>query len=93
MPHLSTVRHNIVKNYFSCFIYSALINTSCSEQNARISAMDAANENAQRLLDELSLQYNRVRQSAITLEITEVSAGAKAQRHKRQAAASTRKDV
>ena len=65
----------------------------CSEQNARMTAMDAANENAQRLLDELSLQYNRVRQSAITLEITEVSAGAKAQRHKREAAASTRKDV
>ena len=58
-----------------------------------MTAMDAANENAQRLLDELSLQYNRVRQSAITLEITEVSAGAKAQRQKRQAAQHARKDV
>ena len=42
-----------------------------------MTAMDAANQNAQELLDSLSLQYNRVRQAAITQEITEVSAGAK----------------
>ena len=79
MPDMVTVLDNMI---------------DCSEQNARMTAMDAANENAQRLLDELSLQYNRVRQSAITLEITEVSAGAKAQRHKREAAAhNARKDV
>src|SRR5699024_4997823 len=93
VPDMVTVLDNMVESYVSGFIYSALIDSFCSEQNARMTAMDAANENAQRLLDELSLQYNRVRQSAITLEITEVSAGAKAQRHKRQAAASTRKDV
>ena len=46
--------------------------------------MDAADRNAEKLLDELSLQYNRVRQSAITQEITEVTAGAKAQRKKRR---------
>ena len=93
VPDMVTVLDNMVESYVSGFIYSALIDSFCSEQNARMTAMDAANENAQRLLDELSLQYNRVRQSAITLEITEVSAGAKAQRHKREAAASTRKDV
>ena len=93
VPDMVTVLDNMVESYVSGFIYSALIDSFCSAQNARMTAMDAANENAQRLLDELSLQYNRVRQSAITLEITEVSAGAKAQRHKRQAAASTRKDV
>ena len=54
----------------------------CSEQNARMTAMDSANSNAEKLLAELSLQYNRVRQAAITQEITEVSAGAKAQRQK-----------
>ena len=83
----------MIESYISGFIYSALIDSFCSEQNARMTAMDAANENAQRLLDELSLQYNRVRQAAITLEITEVSAGAKAQRRKRQAAHNERKDV
>ncbi len=45
-----------------------------------MTAMDNANRNAEELMGELSLQYNRVRQSAITQEITEVSAGAKAQR-------------
>ena len=94
MPDMVTVLDNMIESYVSGFIYSALIDSFCSEQNARMTAMDAANENAQRLLDELSLQYNRVRQSAITLEITEVSAGAKAQRHKREAAAhNARKDV
>ena len=46
-------------------------------------AMDAANQNAEKLLQELSLEYNRVRQAAITQEITEVSAGAKAQKAQR----------
>ena len=90
---MATVLDNMIESYISGFIYSALIDSFCSEQNARMTAMDSANENAQRLLDELSLQYNRVRQSAITLEITEVSAGAKAQRHKREAARNARKDV
>ena len=43
-------------------------------------AMDAANRNADDMLVELMLAYNRVRQAAITQEITEVSAGAKAQK-------------
>ncbi len=86
MPDMATVLDNVMESYISGFIYSALIDSFCSEQNARMTAMDSANQNAQRLLDELSLQYNRVRQAAITLEITEVSAGAKAQRQKRKAA-------
>ena len=49
-----------------------------------MTAMDSANQNAEGLLAELSLQYNRVRQSAITQEITEVSAGARAQRQKKR---------
>ena len=52
-----------------------------------MTAMDAANKNAEKLLSELSLEYNRVRQAAITQEITEVSAGAKAQRAQRAAKA------
>ena len=44
--------------------------------------MDSANQNAEKLLEDLSLQYNRVRQAGITQEITEISAGAKAQRRK-----------
>ncbi len=47
-----------------------------------MTAMDSADRNAEKLLSEFSLRYNRVRQTAITQEITEVSAGAKAQRQK-----------
>ena len=46
--------------------------------------MDSANQNAENLLGELSLEFNRVRQAAITQEITEVSAGAKAQRQRKK---------
>ena len=83
LPNPMAVLKNMIHSYASGFIYSALIDSFCCEQNARMMAMDSANQNAEKLLDELSLQYNRVRQSAITQEITEVSAGAKAQRQKR----------
>ena len=55
-------------------------------------AMDSANRNAQKLVDSLSVEYNRVRQSAITEEITEISAGAKWQnQHKSQSKGGNRK--
>ena len=79
VPSIHGVLDHMMQSYISGFIYSALIDSFCSEQNARMTAMDSANRNAEKLLDELSLQYNRVRQSAITQEITEISAGAKAQ--------------
>ncbi len=82
-PSVTEVLDNIVPSYVSGFVYSALIDSFCSEQSARMSAMNSANENAEKMLDELSLAYNRIRQAAITQEITEVSAGAKAQRKKR----------
>lgn len=49
-----------------------------------MTAMDSANQNAQELLDELSTQFNHTRQSAITQEITEISAGALGQRRYKQ---------
>ena len=58
-----------------------------------MTAMDAANDNAEKLLGELSLEYNRVRQAAITQEITEVSAGAKAQKIQRLKRAQRKKEV
>lgn len=81
-PSIGAVLDNIMSSYVSGFIYSALVDSFCSEQNARMTAMNAANENAEKLLDKLSIQYNRVRQAAITQEITEVTAGAKAQKRK-----------
>ncbi|MBQ8525777.1 MAG: ATP synthase F1 subunit gamma [Clostridia bacterium] len=82
VPSIEKVLDNIVPSYVTGFIYSALIDSFCSEQNARMTAMDSANQNAQELLDELSVQYNHIRQSAITQEITEISSGAKSMRRK-----------
>ena len=77
-PTVSQVLDHVVGSYVSGFIYSALVDSFCSEQSARMAAMDSADRNAQELLDQLSLEYNRARQAAITQEITEVSAGARA---------------
>ncbi len=82
VPSIKKVLDNIVPSYVTGFIYSALIDSFCSEQNSRMNAMDSANRNAQKLLDELSVQYNHIRQSAITQEITEVSSGAKCMKSK-----------
>ena len=80
VPSVGAVLDGMMHSYVAGFIYSALIDSFCSEQNARMTAMDAANRNAEELLSTLKLQYNRVRQAAITQEITEISAGAAAQR-------------
>ena len=77
-PTVSQVLDHVVGSYVSGFIYSALVDSFCSEQSARMAAMDSADRNAQELLDQLSLEYDRARQAAITQEITEVSAGARA---------------
>ena len=83
-PSPSAVLDHVVPNYVTGFIFGALVESFCSEQNARMMAMQSASDNANKLLAELSIAYNRVRQAAITQEITEVVGGAKAQRKKRR---------
>jgi len=83
-PPVDAVVDNVVKIWLSGFIYSALVDSFCCEQSARMTAMSAANKNAEKLIDELIVQYNMLRQEAITEEITEIIAGAKAQRRKRE---------
>ncbi len=83
VPSQEAVVDMFVRSYLSGFLYSATVDSLCAEQNARVTAMDSAGRNAEKLLDEMSLQLNRERQSAITQEITEISAGAKAQRSKK----------
>lgn len=82
IPSPAAVMDNIVPNYLTGFIFGALVESFCSEQNARMQAMQSATDSANQLIAELSIQYNRVRQAAITQEITEVISGAKAQRKK-----------
>ena len=84
LPDIAAVLNSMMPSYVSGFIYSALIDSFCCEQNARMAAMDSANQNAEKLLGELSLEFNRVRQAAITQEITEISAGARAQKQNHQ---------
>ena len=65
----------IVPEYLGGVIYGALCESRASEQAARRTAMDSATQNAEEMIADLSLQYNRARQAAITQEITEIVAG------------------
>ena len=82
-PSLEGVLDTVIPNYVVGYIYGALVESYCSEHNARRVAMQAANDSAQAMIHDLSVEYNRVRQAAITQEITEVSSGAKAQKRKK----------
>lgn len=84
LPSPEAVLENLVPNYATGLIYGALVEAYVSEHNARMMAMEAATDSATDMIRELSVQYNRVRQGAITQEITEVSSGAKAQKGKQQ---------
>ena len=82
-PSVDEVLNRVIPGYVAGCIYGALVDSFSAEQNARMTAMNSANKNAEALLDELRIEYNRVRQAAITQEITEVAAGARAQKKKR----------
>lgn len=73
-----------LRGYVIGYLYSALVNSYCSEQNNRVQAMEAATHSADQLLDELGRRLRRERQAAVTREINEVSAGALAQRQERE---------
>ena len=82
-PDVETVLDQCIHSLLVGYVYSALVNSYSSEQNARMMAMDSANENAMELLDALHLQYNHLRQNAITQEITEISSGARSLKKKK----------
>ena len=86
IPSPTEVLNGIVPSYLTGFIYSALVDSYCSEQSARMTAMQSAGRNAEEMLTQLRLQYNSLRQAAITREMTEIAAGAKALRKKREEA-------
>ena len=64
--------------YVEVEIYRALLESVASEHGARMTAMDSATNNANDLIDRLTLQYNRARQAAITKELMEIIGGAEA---------------
>ena len=65
----------IVPEYLGGILYGALCESRASEQAARRTAMDSATSNAEEMIADLSLKFNRARQAAITQEITEIVAG------------------
>lgn len=68
----------IVPKYLTSLIHGALIEAVASENGARMQAMDSATNNAEEMIDHLTLMYNRARQGSITQELTEIIAGAEA---------------
>lgn len=68
----------IVPKYIASLIYGALSEALASENGARMQAMDNATSNAEEMIEDLELEYNRVRQDSITQELTEIIAGANA---------------
>ena len=83
-PSWDRIVELLVPNYVNGFIYGALVESYASEHNSRMMAMQSATNNAEEMLKELSVEYNRVRQAAITQEITEVIGGAKALKKKKK---------
>ncbi len=77
-PTPSEVLKEIMPKYLAGEIYGALIEALASENAARMTAMDNATSNAEDMISNLELQYNRARQGAITQELTEIIAGANA---------------
>ena len=74
-PSAEKVFASIVPEYLGGIVYGALCESRAAEQAARRTAMDSATQNADEMIADLSLKFNRARQAAITQEITEIVAG------------------
>lgn len=68
----------IIPKYVTSLFYGALVESFASENGARMQAMDSATSNAEDMISDLTLKYNRARQGSITQELTEIIAGANA---------------
>ena len=80
VPGPREVLDGIIPSYIMGFVYGSLVESFCSEQQARMAAMKNASDNADEMLKSLKIQYNKLRQAAITEEMIEITAGAKAQK-------------
>jgi F-type H+-transporting ATPase subunit gamma len=77
-PSPEGVLGTLLPNYVEIQVYQALLESKASEHGARRTAMGAATDNAEEMIDKLTLSFNRARQAAITTEITEIVGGANA---------------
>lgn len=76
-PSAAAVFEEIIPKYLTGIVYSAVVDSFAAEQASRRSAMESATDNANKMISDLSLKYNKARQSVITQEITEIVGGAK----------------
>lgn len=77
-PNVEDALDLIIPKYVTSIFYGALVEAHASENGARMQAMDSATSNAEDMISDLSLKYNRARQGSITQELTEIIAGAEA---------------
>ena len=77
-PNVEEALDLIIPKYVTSIFYGALVEALASENGARMQAMDSATSNAEDMISDLSLKYNRARQGSITQELTEIIAGAEA---------------
>lgn len=77
-PNQDEALNKIIPKYVTSLCYGALVEAVASENGARMQAMDSATNNAEEIISDLTLKYNRARQSNITQELTEIIAGAEA---------------
>jgi F-type H+-transporting ATPase subunit gamma len=77
-PEAKTVLDQVLRRYIEAIIFQAVAENMASEQSARMVAMKAATDNAETLIDELTLVYNKNRQAGITKELSEIVGGAAA---------------
>ena len=75
-PSSEDVLASLLPKYVEVQIFRALLESSASEHGARMTAMDSASKNANEMIGSLTLQYNRIRQAAITTELMEIISGA-----------------
>ena len=77
-PDAQTVLDHVITRYIESLVYHAVLENVASEHAARMVAMKAASDNANKLIGDLQLVYNKARQAAITQEISEIVSGAAA---------------
>jgi F-type H+-transporting ATPase subunit gamma len=77
-PEAKVVLDQVLRRYIEAIIFQAVAENMASEQSARMVAMKAATDNAETLIDELTLVYNKNRQAGITKELSEIVGGAAA---------------
>jgi len=74
-PNVEKVLEYFLPRYLNIFVYQVLLNAKASEQSARMVSMQNATENAEGLIKDLTLEYNKIRQGSITQELLEIAGG------------------